>query len=154
MGNAEVTSSTHRPSSEAGSKLLEELAKHPHCLNFSDPTQSETHLQAFLAWLPKVLHDAPGIDWKQLPGPLMGYLIRTVAQLPEVVPITLAIGCAVNTMKSRTLLSYCQQLTQLIRKLRTQYGLQDLAQLGKRQIWDQVVAEWTPSLSKHKLLAV
>jgi hypothetical protein len=38
--------------------------------------------------------------------------------------------------------------------LRTQYGLQDLAQLGKRQIWDQVVAEWTPSLSKHKLLAV
>jgi hypothetical protein len=154
MGNAEVTSSTHRPSSEAGSKLLEELAKHPHCLNFSDPTQSETHLQAFLAWLPKVLHDAPGIDWKQLPGPLMGYLIRTVAQLPEVVPITLAIGCAVNTMKSRTLLSYCQQLTQLIRKLRTQYGLQDLAQLGKRQIWDLVVAEWTPSLSKHKLLAV
>jgi hypothetical protein len=108
MGNAEVTSSTHRPSSEAGSQLLEELAKHPHCLNFSDPTQSETHLQAFLAWLPKVLHDAPGIDWKQLPSPLMGYLIRTVAQLPEVVPITLVIGCAVNTMKSRTLLSYCQ----------------------------------------------
>jgi len=154
MGNAEVTSSTHRSSSEAGSQLLEELAKHPHRLNFSDPTQSEAHLQAFLAWLPKVLHDAPGIDWKQLPSPLMGYLIRTVAQLPEVVPIALAIGCAVNTMKSRTLLSYCQQLTQLIRKLRTQYGLQDLTQLGKRQIWDQFVAEWIPSLSQHKLLAV
>lgn len=58
-----------------------------------------------------------------------------------------------NTMKSRTLLSYCQQLTELIRKLRTQYGLQDLAQLGKRQIWDQFVAEWTPSLSQHKLLS-
>jgi hypothetical protein len=83
----------------------------------------------------------------------MGYCIHTVTQLPEVVSITLAVGCAVNTMKSQTLLNYCHELTQLIRKLRTQYGLQDLAQLGKRQIWDQVVAEWTPSLSKHKLLS-
>jgi hypothetical protein len=119
MGNAEATSSAHRSSSEAGSQLLEELAKHPRHLNFRNPTQREAHLQAFLAWLPKVLHDAPGIDWKQLPSPLMGYFIHTVAQLPEAVSITLAIGCAVNTMKSQTLLSYCHQLTQLIRKLRT-----------------------------------
>ena len=153
MGNAEVTSSAHQSSPGSGSQLLEELAKYPQRLKFSDPTQREAHLQAFLAWLPKVLHDAPGIDWEQLPSPLMGYLIRTVAQLPEVVSIALAIGCAMNSMKSRTLLSYCQQLTQLIRKLRTQYGLQDLGQLGKRQIWDQFVAEWTPSLSQHKLLS-
>ncbi len=154
MGKTGVTSAAHLSSPASGSQLLEELAKHPQRLNFSDPTQSEAHIQAFLAWLPTVLHDAPGIDWKQLPSPLMGYLIRTASQLPEVVSIALAIGCAMNTMKSRTLLSYCQQLTQLIRKLRTQYGLQDLAQLGKRQIWDQFVAEWTPSLSQHKLLSV
>src|SRR2546430_17411528 len=49
----------------------------PNRLNFSNPTQRDAHLQAFLAWLPKVLHDAPGIDWEQLPSPLMGYLIRT-----------------------------------------------------------------------------
>jgi len=137
-----------------GSQLLEELAMRPRRLNFSDPTQSEAHIQAFLAWLPKVLHEAPGIDWTQLPPPLMGYLIRTASQEPLVVPITLAIGCAMDTMKSRTLLSYGQQLTQLIRKLRTQFGLQDRAQLGKRQIWDQVIAQWQPSLSQHKLLAV
>jgi hypothetical protein len=153
MGNAQATNPAHRSSSDAGSQLLEELAKHPRSLNFRDPTQREAHLQAFLAWLPKVLHDAPGIDWKQLPSPLMGYCIHTVTQLPEVVSITLAVGCAVNTMKSQTLLNYGHELTQLIRKLRTQYGLQDLAQLGKRHIWDQVVAEWTPSLSKHKLLS-
>src|SRR6266516_3049631 len=134
MGKTRILPTDHLASPVTGSQLLEELAMRPRRLNFSDPTQSEAHIQAFLAWLPKVLHEAPGIDWTQLPPPLMGYLIRTASQEPLVVPITLAIGCAMDTMKSRTLLSYGQQLTQLIRKLRTQFGLQDRAQLGKRQI--------------------
>lgn len=153
-GNVEIVSSADLSSPASGSSLLEELAKHPMRLNFSDPTQREVHTQVFLAWLPKLLHDAPGIDWKQLPSPIMGYLIRTVTKLPDVVAITLAIGCAMHTMKNRTLHSYCQQLTQLLRKLRTQYDMHDLAQLKNRQIWDQFVAEWRPSLGEFKLLAV
>lgn len=152
--NVEMGRSASTQTPLPGVILLDELTKHPKSLNFSDPLQREAHIQVFLAWLPKILCDAPGIDWQQLPSPIMEYLIRTATKHPDVVAITLSIGCAMHTMKKRTLLSYCQQLTQLLGKLRTKYDVHTLAQLRDRQIWDQFVAEWTPSLSAFKLLSV
>src|SRR5437762_14186906 len=43
----------------------------------------ETQLQAFYAWLPKDLYDAPGIDWAQYPAELMGYCVRSIGTSPE-----------------------------------------------------------------------
>jgi hypothetical protein len=106
-------------------------------LNFSDPTQREAHLKAFLAWLPQPLHRAPGIQWGRLPSKTMGYLILSVADGPDAIPIALAMGCAMNGVKNSTLLSYCNQLTRLLKRLRAQYGLRELTQLGTRSIWEQ-----------------
>jgi hypothetical protein len=48
---------------------------HPKRLIFNNSTQREEHIRAFRRFLPKLLQDAPDIDWDRLPSPVMGYLI-------------------------------------------------------------------------------
>jgi hypothetical protein len=117
-------------------------------LNFSDPTQREAHLKAFLAWLPKPLHQAPEMHWDCLPSKVMGYLILSVADGPDAIPIALAVGCAMNGVKNSSLSKYCSQLTCLLKRLRARYGLRELTQLGMRSIWDQFVAGRALSLGE------
>src|SRR5690348_11829303 len=40
--------------------------------------EPEKQHEAFLAWLPKELHDAPGIDWRGLAPGIMRYCIYTI----------------------------------------------------------------------------
>jgi len=122
-------------------------------LNFSNAEEREAHIQTFLAWLPKILHEAPGIRWEQLPSPVMGYLIRTVADSPDAIPIALAIGCALDGVKKKSLYTACSSVAMLFKRLRTHYGLTDLAQLRKRDIWERFVAERElPSGEVHELI--
>ena len=125
--------------------LQEELPARQRALNFRDPRERETHLRAFLAWLPKVLHDAPGIDWTRLPSDVMGYLIRSVGDSLDAIPIALAISCAMDGVGNNTLHTYSHQLTSLLRRLRTDYGMREFSELGTRQIWDRFVAGRTLS---------
>ena len=69
----------------------------------------------------------------------MGYLIRA-ADMPEAIAITLAIGCAMDAMKPKILYTYCIAVTNLFRRLRRNYGMMTLADLGERRIWDAFVA--------------
>src|SRR5260370_16583342 len=103
-------------------------------MHFNDPKERGAHIQAFLEWLPPILKTAPGIRWEQLPSMVMGYLIRA-ADMPEAIAITLAIGCAMDAMKSKILYTYCIAVTNLFRRLRINYGLITLADLGDRPIW-------------------
>src|SRR5260370_1138964 len=114
--------------------LHEELAARQKPLNFSDPGQREAHVRAFLAWLPKVLHDTPGIDWTHLPSNVMGYLIRSVADSPDAIPIAFAIGCAMDSIRNRTLETYSHQLASLLRRLRIQYAISETSEIVSRQI--------------------
>ncbi|GHO82473.1 hypothetical protein KSZ_04790 [Dictyobacter formicarum] len=108
-------------------------------LHFNKPKERANHIQAFLTWLPPMLKTAPGICWERLPSVIMGYLINAV-DLPEVVAITLAIGCAMDAMKPKTLYTYCIAITNLFRRLRRSYGMMTLADLSERRIWDAFVA--------------
>src|SRR5438045_2609031 len=114
-------------------------------LNFSDPTQRDAHIQTFLTWLPAAFHDAPGLEWSHLPSRVMGYLIACATDNPDVLPIVLAVGCAMNSMKSTTLLTYCGRLTRLLRQLRTKANMKNVAELGTHHIWDRFVAGRTLS---------
>jgi len=111
----------------------------PQRLNFSNTAQREAHVQAFLAWLPPILHTAPGIEWSRLPSRVMGYLVRTVADGPDRIPLAFAVGCCMDAMKKLSLYRHIQAATILLRRLRLQYGMSDLAQLGARDIWDRFV---------------
>jgi len=113
--------------------------KRVRSVNFRNGEERETHLQLFFEWLPSSLQTAPGIEWKRLPSPVMGYLISTVGDSPDAIPIALAVGSAIDGMRKQTLLSYCQSLAQLLRRLRHQYGFQEFAELGSRDIWDRFV---------------
>src|SRR5258708_40042220 len=103
-----------------------EQLDHVSRLHFNNSKERQAHIQAFLAWLPPILKTAPGMYWERLPSNVMGYLIRA-ADMPEVVAITLATGCAMDAMKPKTLYSYCTQATNLLRRLRKSYGMGTLA---------------------------
>jgi hypothetical protein len=122
----------------AAGAATEQLDHSPR-LNFSNVQEREAHIRAFLEWLPKILHEAPGIRWERLPGQVMGYLIRTAADSPDIIPITLAIGSAMDAQKSKVLYSSCTNLTKLLERLHSHYGMTALAELGERSIWDHFV---------------
>jgi hypothetical protein len=112
-------------------------------LHFNNPKERKAHIQAFFAWLPPILKTAPGMGWERLPSGVMGYLIRAAdmpADMPEVVAITLAVGCAMDAMKPKTLYTYCVAVTNLLRHLRSTYGMTRLADLGERRVWDAYVS--------------
>jgi aryl carrier-like protein len=121
----------------AGSTSPEQLDRVSR-LHFNNPKERQAHIQAFLAWLPPILKTAPGICWERLPSGVMGYLIRA-ADMPEVVAITLAVGCAMDAMKPKTLYMYCTSVTNLLRRLRKTYGMVTLADLAERRVWDAFV---------------
>ena len=108
----ESVKETHSSGDEA--TLQEELPARQRALNFRNPGEREAHIRAFLAWLPKVLHDAPGIDWTRLPSEVMGYLIRSVGDSLDAIPIALAISCAMDGIGNNTLHTYSHQLTSLL----------------------------------------
>ena len=106
---------------------------------FSNSAERAKHVRLFFAWLPPVLHVAPGISWEQLPSQAMGHLVRTVADHPDALPIALAVGCAMHAMKRNTLLHVSSALLTLCRRLRSCYGMTQIAQLQGRDLWMRFV---------------
>ena len=114
--------------------------QHDHVtrLNFSNPKLRDEHIHAFLEWLPQVLHEAPGMHWEDMPSRVMCYLIRSVADHPDAITITLATGCAMG-MKRNALYHHCNALAKRLGHLRHHYGMTMLAELGRRSIWEHFV---------------
>src|SRR5258707_9663924 len=100
-------------------------------LLFKNPRPPPPNSPVFWVGLPPILKTAPGICWERLPSVVMGYLLHA-ADMPEVVAITLATGCAMDAMKPKTLYTYCIAVTNLLRRLRSSYGMMTLADLGER----------------------
>lgn len=119
---------------------------------FSYPQERDTHIRLFLAWLPMLLQEAPGIEWDRLPSRVMGHLVRTVADSPDAIPIALAIGSAMHAMKNQTLVHTSSTLLSLFRRLRSDYGLHDLTQLRSRDFWTRFVTGRTLSSGEVRML--
>ena len=103
------------PQISASEDLQEELRRAQHDRRaFSNPAERATHLRLFFAWLPKILQDAPGIRWDELPSQAMGHLVRTVADHPDAIPIALAVGCTMHGMKRNTRLARQLDVTHVV----------------------------------------
>src|SRR6266567_6357629 len=90
---------------------------------------------AFFAWLPRELHEIPGMDWTQLAPEVMRYCIHTVGNSPDAVTIgaiAASLHGALAISSQRTLI---RQVTQVLRELRATAGMQCLADLQYEQIW-------------------
>src|SRR2546425_8815491 len=73
-----------------------------HPLRFFD-WDRESQLQAFFTWLPRELHNAPGIDWTKLPSRTMGYCVRTISDSPDAAVLAVAAASACGAMTNPSL---------------------------------------------------
>src|SRR5258708_40356309 len=85
-------------------------------INFSDGDHA-LHVQALFAWLPEDLHDAPGIDWPQLPSEVIGYLVNTVGKSPWASSLALAAGIGRGAMKNKSLKKSIMKIHVLLRDI-------------------------------------
>ena len=95
----------------------------------------DAQLEAFFAWLPKQLHDAPGIDWKNLPAEIMGYCVRTIGSsldAPVLAMVAASIHGAISISSQRVLL---KQVNNLLRSLRSTGNMHCLADLKEERTW-------------------
>ncbi len=97
--------------------------------------EREEQLQAFLAWLPQELHDAPGMSWTQLPAELMGYCLRAIRNSPDAAHLALVAGSLPSTMNVNSQEATLSNLNRLLRSLRAGGFIQDLDDLKQERTW-------------------
>jgi hypothetical protein len=111
-------------------------------LNFSDWNRS-AHLDAFYAWLPRDLHDAPGIAWDRLSSRILGYCVNTIGDHTDKGPVALAIGSALGALGQASLHQYLSRVFHLLCQLRKICGIQHVSELRTPEVWE-VFAQNTP----------
>jgi hypothetical protein len=101
----------------------------------------EDRLQAFFAWLPRELHDAPGIDWTQLPPTVMGYCVNTIGKSPDRTHLAVAVASAFGAIKNHTLLHLVGHLHRFFQTLRSKCNMKQLSDLHNEPIWRDWLAQ-------------
>lgn len=108
-------------------------------INFSDENRT-LHVQALFAWLPEDLHDAPGIDWAQLPSAVIGYLVNTVGESPWASTLALAAGIERGAMKNGILLKNIRSLNVLLRSIHNLCRYEHVSELTKG-VWESYLSQ-------------
>jgi hypothetical protein len=96
----------------------------------------EKQQEAFFAWLPKELHDAPGIDWTKLSPDIMRYCISTIESSPDAPVLAIAAASLHGAPVSRSSQQSVRDLSLLFRELRSKGYIQCLDDLKQQKIWD------------------
>ncbi len=113
-------------------------------VNFSDDNRA-MHVQAFFEWLPEDLHDAPLIDWTQLPSNTMATLVNAVGESHFAAPLALAAGVGRGAMKAYVLRGSIGRLNTLLCNIQRLCGIEQVTGLTK-SVWESYVSrkELTP----------
>src|SRR5258705_2709314 len=97
--------------------------------------ERDRQLEAFFAWLPQELHDAPGVRWTQLPAELMGYCLRALGNSLDATHLALAAGSMPSAMAVYSQYTILKNLNRLLRSLRAGGFIQCLDDLKQEQTW-------------------
>src|SRR6266849_7516661 len=122
---------------EAGSASTQQERKRAsqrqgkHNFVYWDP---EVQHVAFLNWLPKELHDAPGINWTQLSPNIMRYCSTTIKDSPDSAFLAVA-AASMRSIDQVSQQSALRQVNQLLRELRATGQVQNLSDLRQEEIW-------------------
>ncbi len=108
-------------------------------INFSDGNRA-LHVQALFTWLPEDLHDAPGIDWTQLPSAVIGYLVNTVGESPWASSLALAAAVGRGAMREYILRHALGRLNTLLSDVQHLCGVDQVAELTK-SVWEFYVSQ-------------
>jgi len=119
-----------------------------HNFVYWDP---KVQLAAFLNWLPKELHDAPGINWTQLSPNIMRYCIMTIKDSPDAAVLAVAAASmrSIDQVSQQTAL---RQVNQLLRELRATGQVQTLSDLRQEEIWYAWAERQQKSSRGHSLV--
>jgi hypothetical protein len=98
---------------------------------------AEKQREAFFAWLPKELHDAPEIDWGQIAPEIMGYCIYTIGNSPDNAVLAVAAASLHRTVDLSSQRSRFHEVNMLLRELRATGLIHSLEDLKQGQTWDQ-----------------
>src|SRR5713226_8939761 len=111
----------------------------------------QVQLAAFLNWLPKELHDAPGINWTQLSPNIMRYCIMTIKDSPDAAVLAVAAASmrSIDQVSQQTAL---RQVNQLLRELRATGQVQNLSDLRQEEIWYAWAEQQQKSTRGHSLV--
>jgi hypothetical protein len=115
--------------------------------------ERERQLQAFFAWLPKELHDAPGIRWAQLPPELMGYCLRAIRNCPDAAALALIAASMPDPLNISSQKALLQSVNILLRSLRAGGFIRCLDDLKQEQIWHNWAASQEQAKGARQLLA-
>lgn len=99
--------------------------------------EPEKQYEAFLSWLPKELHDTPGINWRELAPEIMRYCIYTIGTRPDAAALAVAAAAlhrAIDVGSQRTAL---KNTNVLLRELRSVEALGHLGDLKQEHVWDE-----------------
>ena len=115
-------------------------SKSKHRVRFTE-WDREDQLQAFFAWLPKELHDAPGIEWATFPPELMGYCVLTIGKGLYAGSLAMAAASALGAIDSRPLRDMIGNLGHLLRILQEICQMQQTSDLASEQIWQDFLSK-------------
>src|SRR5689334_16266233 len=88
---------------------------------------SEQQCEAFWAWLPNELHDAPGIDWSQLAPRIMRYCIFTIGSSPDAAMLAVVAASLHRAISQVGQYTRLKQVSKLLRELRSMDQFQCVA---------------------------
>jgi len=99
--------------------------------------EPEKQLEAFFTWLPKELHDTPGIDWTQLAPEIMRYCIYTIGTSPDAAALAVSAAALHGAMEVASQLTALREANVLLRELRAADVLRHLSDLKQEHAWDE-----------------
>ncbi len=102
---------------------------------------SEAQREAFLAWLPRELHDAPGINWTTLSPEIMGYCVKTIRNSPDATVLALAAASMHGALSVSSQRTKLKEITGLLRSLRVGGHIKCLSDLKQEYIWGEWAAK-------------
>jgi integrase len=116
--------------------------------------EREKQLQAFFAWLPQELRDAPEMRWTQLPAELLGYCLRAIRNSPDAAHLAVVAGSMHDAMSITSQRTILKRLNTLLRSLRTGGFIQALDDLKQEQTWHNWAARQEKKQGTRDVLAV
>jgi hypothetical protein len=109
-----------------------------HRVNFSDENR-DLHLQAFFNWLPQEFHEAPHVDWTQLPSRVMGTFVNAAGDSPFAISLALAAFAGFGPMGELNVRTRLSQVNSLLRDVQAHCAVQRVAELTSH-IWTTYMA--------------
>lgn len=111
-----------------------------------------SQLQEFFAWLPQELYNAPGIDWKELPIRIMGYLTRSVGKSPDAAFLAMSAASISGAVDTPTFAKMLGSLNNCLIALRNACQIKHVSDLERQDVWYDFISKTEVTDTRYRML--